>query len=97
MDETAYQAWWRLHLRATRGEALAPEEQTIYESGLGKLHETEHLAGDTAVLRDRRAQVARLRADNAKLSAHRRQLDREIAALEAALSLDTKRALGVEG
>ena len=97
MDETVYQTWWRLHLRSTRGETLAPEEQATYECGLGELHETEHIAGDTAALRDKRAQVARLRADNTKLSARRQQLDQEIAALEGVLSLGTKQVLGVEG
>ena len=97
MDETAHQTWWRLHLRSTRGETLEPEEQATYERGLGELHETEHIAGDTASLRDRRVEVARLRADNAELSARRQQLDQEIAALEEVLSLGTKQALGVEG
>ena len=97
MDETAYRAWWPLHLRSARGEALTPEERATYESGLSALHEEEHTAGDTAALRDRRAQVSRLRADNTELSARRRQLDQEIAALEEALSLGTKQALGVEG
>ena len=97
MDETAYQTWWRLHLRSTRGETLKPEEQATYERGLGELHETECIGGDTASLREKRAHVAQLRADNAELSAHRQQLDQEIAALEEALSLGTKQALGVEG
>ena len=97
MDETASQTWWRLHLRSTRGDALDAEEQATYERGLNELHETEHIAGDAAALREKRAQVARLRADNADLSARRQRLDQEIAALEQVLSLGLKEVLGVEG
>ena len=32
MDDSAFQAWWELHVRVARGESLAPAEQVIYEA-----------------------------------------------------------------
>ena len=97
MDETTFQTWWALHLRAVRGETLNAEERDAYEAGLRQLHEEESIMGDIAALRESRAKVAALKTENAQLHARREELEAEIAALEAALSERTRQALGVGG
>ena len=39
MDESAYQAGWKLRLRAAHGASLNVEERAAYEAGLRQLHE----------------------------------------------------------
>jgi hypothetical protein len=82
MDETTYQTWWALHLRAVRGETLNAEEQAAYQAGLRQLHEEESIPGDISALREARAKVATLEIEHAQLQARHEELEAEIAALE---------------
>jgi hypothetical protein len=97
MDETAYQAWWRLHLRVARGESLNVEERAAYEAGLVQLQQEEHLQGGLAALRQARAAVAVLEEQRRQGHTQREQLEAEIATLEAVLSEHTKQLLGMKG
>ena len=96
MVETTYKTWWILHLRMARGKNLNTEEQAAYEAGLRQLHQEEILNVDVATLRQARADVAILEAENAQLQARRNKLEMEIAALEAALNKQTRHLLNME-
>jgi hypothetical protein len=96
MDSSTYQRWWELHVRASRGELLGPDEQRVYESGLKILDEEENLANPMAKLQQARAILRTREAELAALRERREKLDAEIAALEAALDAQTKQLLGVE-
>ena len=93
VDDTTDRAWWQLHVRAARGEHLAPEEQTSYEEGLRHLEAAETLDGGIDELRRVRAAVLAAEADRDRLQQRRTQLEREIALLESALSERTRHLL----
>ena len=97
MDETTYHTWWALHLRTTRGEHLNSEEQATYEAGLRQLQQEETSDQDILTLQQTRTTVAALEAEQARLHARHKQLNAEIAALEAALSEHTRQLLGTQG
>jgi len=96
MDESAYEKWWALHVRSARGESLSDEEQAIYARGLKQLHNQEVLADDVESMRKARKAVMALDTRCDQLHAQRKHLKDEIAHLEAALSPDVRRSLGIE-
>ena len=77
-------------------ETLGAEEQAAYEAGLQQLHQEEILNGDVSTLRQARAKMEALEAENAQLRARRKKLETEIAFLEAALSESTRNLLDAE-
>ncbi len=95
MDETTWQRWWKLHLRVVRGEPLESQEQAYYEAQRQRLEQAEDLR-ETAALREARARVNALSADQDQLQLRRQQLEAEMAAVETALSTQTRQLLGVE-
>lgn len=95
MDNSAYQDWWQLHLRAARGEALAPEERNTYQAGLSSLERDESLHAVTDARQARQQWIA-LDTEYSALEQRRQQLDTEIAELESRLSEQTRQYLGVE-
>ena len=95
MDKATYQQWWHFHVRASRGEALTEEERISYEDGLQELHSEEVLMGDLSTLRQARAAVLELDAKCEQLHVRRQQLRHQVARLEAALSEETRRTLGI--
>ena len=95
MDDLEYQEWSTLHVRFARGEILTEEEQAIYERGLKQLHEEEVLAGDIQSIREAREAVMALDSRCDELHARRQQLKEKITELEAALSPDTRKNLGI--
>jgi len=97
MDKAAYQRWWALHVRSARGEPLANEEAVIYERGLTEMHDEEVLAADLQPLRESRDAVMALDARCERLQERRRQLKEHLVHLEATLSPDVRRKLGIEG
>lgn len=96
MDAITYQTWWALHLRVARGEGLSAEAQVSYEAGLQQLHQEEAWDHDIVTLRQARATVAALEAEQAQWRTRREQLDAEIVTLEAALSERTRQLLDVK-
>lgn len=97
MDEVAYQHWWALHVRSVRGEPLTREEAVIYTHGLKRLHDEEVLAGDFQAMREAREAVMALDSRCEQLQERRKQLKERVARLEATLSPDVRRQLGIEG
>lgn len=97
MDETTYQRWWPLHLRTARGEILSDEERSFYENELSRLYQDEQIQLQVAPSRNLqlRERIEALEAERTRLEAKRKQLDEEIAALEAALNQKTRQLLGV--
>jgi cell division protein FtsB len=95
MDETTYYSWWALHLRVARGESLNSQEQATYDVGLRQMHQEERYNQDITTLRQARATVAALEAEQARWCAPREQLEAEIVTLEAALSERTRQLLGL--
>jgi hypothetical protein len=88
MDDKTYQRWWQLHVRAARGERLGPLEQMEYDRGLQAFDREERReleSGDTAALRQLRAQIEQRQTENARLRAKSVQLDKQIRTLERAL------------
>ena len=85
MDKHTYQKWWAIHLRASRGESLANEEQDFYEMELRKLPKEEKLNTDAKVLRESQRKAANLTAEHDQMQARRDKLESEIRALEAVL------------
>ena len=96
MDNVTYQQWWQLQVRASRGEVLTEEERISYEDGLRELHSQEVLTEDLSALRQARAAVLELDAKCEQLHVRRQQLRRQATRLEAALSQETRRTLGIE-
>ena len=96
MNETEHHEWWKLHLRAARGDALSAEEKDAYEVGLTKLHDEEGLAEDLPTLRQARVAVLELDRRCEGLQSRRRQLKEQIEHLESELSEGTRRSLGIE-
>lgn len=97
MDKAAYQRWWALHVRSVRGERLTHEEAATYTQGLKRLHDKEVLAGDFQPMREARDAVMALDSRCEQLQERRRQLKERIVQLEATLSPDVRRKLGIEG
>jgi hypothetical protein len=96
MDGVTYQAWWPLHVRVAKGEALAPEERAAYEAGLHALEQAEELAPrDLTALRAMRQEAAEAEAVLAAVSVKRERLQAEVRALEAALPERMRRTLGI--
>ena len=96
MDKATYEQWWQLHVRASRGEVLSEDERSHYEDGLRDLHSQEALTDDLSTLHQTRAAVLELDAKCEQLHRQRQQLRGRIARLEAALSEETRRMLGIE-
>ncbi len=96
MDEATYQQWWQFHVRACRGEVLPEDERISYEDGLQELHSEEVLTEDWSALRQARAAVLELDAKCEQLHVRRQQLRRQVTRLEAALSEETRRTMGIE-
>jgi hypothetical protein len=95
MDNLEYQEWSALHVRFARGEILTEEEQAIYQRGLKQLHEEEVLAGDVQSIREARDAVMALDSKCDELHARRQQLKEKIAVLEAALTPDMRKDIGI--
>jgi SMC interacting uncharacterized protein involved in chromosome segregation len=88
--------WSVLHLRAARGETLSSEENAAYQAGLQRLHESESFSGeDLALMRQARAEIAALEAEQQELRAQHDALRAQIARLEAALDERARQALGL--
>jgi cell division protein FtsB len=96
MDKPTYQRWWDLHIRIARGEAIGGQERIAYEEGRKELHQEEDLTEDISRLRGTRRGVMELDAKCEELHARRQQLKRDIARLEAALTEEVRRTLGIE-
>ena len=87
MDQTAYQHWWQLHVRAARGESLSASDRALYEAGVAELDAKEKAQWEDAnleQLRQLKAEVERLEATHAQLQAKNQRLDRRIWTLEGA-------------
>ena len=100
MDQTTYERWWQLHLKAARGGALDPTERALYEAGLATLDSEEQAQWadtDLALLRQLRAEVERLETTHAQLQARSQRLDRQIWTLEGAYMSLTGLELGKQG
>ncbi|HLK61738.1 MAG TPA: hypothetical protein VKU00_34650 [Chthonomonadaceae bacterium] len=95
MEAHTYQIWSQLHLRVARGETLTAEEKAIYDIGIKELDREEKIEGDMARLRQLKANLAQLEAENTHLREERQQLDAQIAAVEAHLSQETRQELGI--
>jgi hypothetical protein len=78
--------WWALHLRHARGEALSPEEQTVYHQHVSRLDAEEVLIDDLEEWRRQREEIKRLELECNELQSRRRALAEEIAELDALLS-----------
>jgi hypothetical protein len=96
MDQSSAQRWWALHLRVARGETLGAEDQGFYQTGLGQLEQEEMLQGARSAVRELRARVAALESEHAALTTRRREVEAEIAALEASLGERGRHLLGME-
>jgi len=97
MDKAAYQHWWALHVRSVRGEPLTDEEAAVYTGELKRLHAEEVLAGDFQAMREAREAVMALDSRCEQLQERRKQLKERVARLEATLSPEVRRRLGIEG
>ena len=94
----AAKAWWELHLRKARGEALSDSEQTLYESELARQdREASPLSCDMDTLKQLRVQAGKLERTNADLRSRLTMLEKEIEAVEKSLSDEARTALGVQG
>lgn len=96
MDDTEYKHWWTLHVRAARGEELTEGERVAYEAGLRELQDEEVLASDLSSLREVREAVSELDAKYEELQQRRHELKAEVARLEAGLSEEERKRLGIE-
>jgi hypothetical protein len=95
MDEATYEVWWPLHNRAAKGESLTLEERAFYEMWLKRLHEEEKIDSNLEEARAIRESIETLATERKQLEERRRQLQERAALLEAALSKQSKQALGV--
>ena len=95
MDNPEYQRWWALHVRSARGGTLTEAEQATYQQGLKQLHQDEVLADDLPSIRQAREAVVALDSRCDELHARRQQLKQQIAQLEASLTPETRRNLGI--
>jgi hypothetical protein len=86
-------SWWELHLRKARGEALSKAEQQVYDAELARQDQAAPLP--LASLKKLREQAGVLETENAALRQRLHELEREIRAVERALSRQTREALGV--
>jgi hypothetical protein len=91
------QAWWPLHLRKVRGEALTDEERRVYEAELARLDgAAPSLGGGIGALRKLRGELVMLARTNQDLRSRINELDCEIRVIEKSLSDETREALGVK-
>lgn len=95
MDKVAYQNWWQLHLRVSRGEVLVGDENAAYQTGLSDLQCSDQLSA-TLDARELRQSLATLQKEHIDLEHQRQSLDREIASLECRLSDYAREYLGVK-
>ena len=89
-DEASYRVWWRIHLRAVRGESLDASERARYEAGKERVLQAERLESDIEKLRESRAMLQAMEAEQGRLHKRTHELDVEIAALEAVLDDGTR-------
>jgi hypothetical protein len=88
--------WWALHLRKARGEALSEQEQQVYDAEIARQdREAPGLNHDLAALKAMREQIRFFAQENVQLRGRLTELDRQIRAVEAALSEETQKVLGV--
>ena len=97
MNDSQYRRWWELHLRTCRNEPLSDAERSAYESGLQELHNEEEVGDDLSSLQEVREAVATLDAKCDELLERRGELKAEVARLEAGLSDEERRRLGIRG
>ena len=95
MDDSAFQAWWELHVRVARGESLAPAEQAIYEATRVALDDEEQRE-TLWNARQAKQELRELESECSRLEERRRQLDDEIGSLEQRLGQPTRQLLGTE-
>lgn len=95
MNESTYQRWQALHDRWARGEALTPEEQSVYEAGCAALDAEETFPGQLNELRAVHAKADALEAQLARAQAEYETLRADIVRTEARLSEPTRRRLGI--
>jgi hypothetical protein len=96
MSELEFEKWWALHIRSARGESLTDDERALYHKGLRELHGQEALFEDLDSMRKAREAVMALDSRCDQLHARRKQLKERIAHLEASLSPEVRRSLGIE-
>ena len=94
MDQQAYDRWWALHVRVALGETLANGDQAFYEAGKTEFDAVDELRHADLGIREARAALAKLEADNAQLRDRNQKLNAEIAALEHALDRKSRQLLG---
>jgi len=95
MGESAFQAWWELHVRVARGESLTSDDHAIYQAGQQDLESGEEcqlLLG----AKQARDELAVLESERSKLERRHQELDAEIQLLESRMGQQTRRLLGVE-
>jgi|GEM_PF-1938875 len=100
MDQTTYERWWQLHLRAAKGEELDAAERAIYTAGLMELdteEKTQLENSNLTMLRRLRAEVESLETTHAQLQARSQRLDRQIWTLEGAYRVLTGLELSGQG
>lgn len=97
MQSNCSSEWWPIHLKASRGQELSEQERQIHREGLDELQKHEILSMDREAILATRGRIADLSREQRELATRRDRIDAEIAALEAALSDQAKRLLGVEG
>lgn len=94
MDRSAYENWWRLHLRLARGDALTAEEQAVYDAGRTRL-EGEEQYQEVLDAKRARDELTRLEREHVELENQRRKLDEEISHLESRLAESTRQLLTI--
>lgn len=95
MSESAFQAWWELHVRVALGESLTSDDRAIYQAGRQDLEsgeESQLLLG----AKQARDELAVLESERSKLERRHQELDAEIQLLESRMGQQTRRLLGVE-
>jgi AAA15 family ATPase/GTPase len=87
MNEQTYNQWWKLHLRASRGETLNSQEQKQYNAGLETLDTEERVQFQTTglnAIRQLRASIEKLQDFHTELMQKSNRLDEQIVTLEKA-------------
>ena len=95
MSETAFQTWWKLHVRVARGESLTGEEGAFYESHRQDL-ETDEQSQLLLGAKNARDDLTALDSERSLLEQRRQELDAEIRLLEGRMGKQTRQLLGVE-
>lgn len=95
MDSETMKRWRAYHLRVACGENLNAEEDTFYQAGLRDLEREDTIIPANVVrLQQTRHALDAAEAEHQQLVTRREQLEREIAALEAALRARSRELLG---